>query len=389
MIPIKYNLRNLAVRKTTTLAAGLGLGLVVFVLASALMLAESVERTLGRSAADDVAVVLRKGSDTEMSSGLADSQVSIIVANPGVAKGTDGAPIASAELVVVILLDKLGTNGFSNVQVRGVPENVMSLRKGVHIIQGRAARPGTDEVIVGKAITGSFKGLALNQTFELRKNRPVTVVGIFEDGGSSFESEVWADVKTLASSFGREGYISSVRVKLESRTKLDGFKAAVEQNPQLEALVMSETEYYEKQSEGTSIFIKALGIMITVFFSGGAVIGAWITMHASVANRKREIATLRALGFSKGAILFSFLLESVALALFGGIVGAVASLAMRFVKFSTMNFATWSEITFTFEPTPAIMGIALFVAVLMGLFGGLFPAVGAARMQLVQALRGG
>jgi putative ABC transport system permease protein len=389
MIPIKYNVRNLVVRKTTSIAAGLGLGLVVFVLASALMLAESVERTLGRSAAEDVAVVLRKGSDTELPSAISDTQVGLILANPGVAKGDDGTPISSAELVTVILLDKLGTDGVSNVQVRGVPDNVMKLRKDVNIVSGRLARPGTDEVIVGKAIANRFKGLELNQSFDLRKNRPVTVVGIFEDKGSSFESEVWADVKTLAAAFGREGFVSSVRVKLESPTKLDGFKAAVEQNPQLEAQVMSETEYYEKQSEGTSIFIKAMGIVITVFFSGGAIVGAWITMHASVANRKREIATLRALGFGKGSILFSFLLESVVLAFGGGLIGALASLGMRFVKFSTMNFATWSEITFTFEPTPGIMITSLVVAVLMGLVGGLFPAVSAARMQLVQALRGG
>lgn len=389
MIPIKYNVRNLAVRKTTTIAAGLGLALVVFVLASALMLSESVQRTLGRSAAADVAVILRKGADTEMASGIPDNHVGLIVANPGVAKGDDGAPISTAELVVVILLDKVGTEGVSNVQVRGVPDNVMSLRKDVRIISGRPARPGTDEVIVGKAIAGRFKGLALNETFELRRNRPVTVVGIFEDKGSSFESEVWADVKTLAAAFGREGYVCSVRVKLESPSKLDGFKASVEQNPQLEAQVLSETEYYEKQSEGTSIFITAMGIMITVFFSGGAIVGAWITMHASVANRQREIATLRALGFGKGSILFSFLLESVVLALAGGAVGVLAALGMRFVKFSTMNFATFSEITFTFEPTPGIMITSLVVAVVMGLMGGLFPAVTAARMQLVQALRGG
>lgn len=389
MIPIKYNVRNLVVRKTTSIAAGLGLGLVVFVLASALMLAESVERTLGRSASEDVAVVLRKGSDTELPSAISDTQVGLVLANPGVAKGEDGTPISSAELVTVILLDKLGTDGVSNVQVRGVPDNVMKLRKDVKIVSGRLARPGTDEVIVGKAIANRFKGLELNQSFELRKNRPVTVVGVFEDKGSSFESEVWADVKTLAAAFGREGFVSSVRVRLESPTKLDGFKSAVESNPQLEAQVMSETEYYEKQSEGTSIFIKAMGIVITVFFSGGAIVGAWITMHASVANRKREIATLRALGFGKGSILFSFLLESVVLALGGGLIGAAASLGMRFVKFSTMNFATWSEITFTFEPTPSIMITSLVVAVLMGLVGGIFPAVSAARMQLVQALRGG
>ena len=389
MIPVKYNLRNLAVRKTTTLAAAGGLALVVFVLASVLMLFNGIRRTLGRTADPDVAVVMRKGADAELSSGVEESQIGLIAANPGVAKGDDGQPVVSAELVVIVLLDKLGTDGVSNVQIRGVPETVMKLRKDVHIIAGRLVRPGTDEVIIGKALRGRFKGLDLNQTFELRKNRPATVVGVFEDKGSSFESEVWADVKTLASDFGREGYVSALRVKLESPSKFDGFKSAVEQNPQLSAQVMRETEYYEKQSEGTSIFIMAMGITIGIFFSFGASIGAMITMYASIAHRQREIATLRALGFSRLSILLSFLLESAMLALGGGIVGAAASMGMSFVKFSTINFASFSEITFTFEPTPAILLVALVLAVMMGLAGGLFPAVRAARMNLVQAIRGG
>lgn len=389
MIPIKYNLRNLAVRKTTTLAAGMGLALVVFVLASVLMLSKGIERTLGRSADPDVAIVMRKGADAELSSGIADSQVGLILANPGVAKAADGRPIAVGELVVILLLDKLGTDGVSNVQVRGVPDNVLELRREVTIIAGRAPRPGTDEVMVGKALRGRFKGLDLNQSFDLRKNRPVNVVGIFADRGSSFESEVWVDVKTLAASFGREGFVSSMRVRLESAAKFDGFRAAVEQNPQLEAQVMRETDYYEKQSEGTSLFIKAMGVVIAVFFAFGAIIGAMITMHASVANRQREIATLRALGFPRSSILLSFLLESIVLAAAGGVIGVIASLGMSFVKFSTMNFASFSEITFTFEPTPQIMATALVVAVAMGLFGGLYPAVRAAQMNLVQAIRGG
>ncbi|MBK8254687.1 MAG: ABC transporter permease [Polyangiaceae bacterium] len=389
MIPIKYNIRNLVVRKTTTLASGLGLALVVFVLASALMLSNGIERTLGRAAAEDVAVVLRKGSDTELSSGIGSSQVGMIVANPGVAKDDDGQPLASSELIVVILLDKMGTNGVSNVQVRGVGDNVLRVRKGVRIVEGRPARPGTDEVIVGKAIRGRFKGLELNQTFELRKNRPVTVVGIFDDGGSSSESEVWADLKVAASAFGREGFVSSVRIKLEGESKLDAFKAAVETNPQLEAVVMRETEYAAKQSEMTSLFIKVMGIGIAVLFSIGAMIGAMITMNASIANRQREIATLRALGFQRSSILLSFLLESATLAVAGGLVGAAASLAMRFVRFSTLNFATWSEIVFTFEPTPSIMITSISAAVFMGLVGGFYPAVRAAQMNLVQAIRGG
>ena len=389
MVPVKYNLRNLVVRKTTSIAAGLGLGLVVFVFASVLMLSNGVQKTLGRSAEPNVAVVLRKGSDAELASGLEEAQVGVMIANPAVAKNQGGLPLASAELVVIILLDKLGTDGVSNVQVRGVPDNIYELRKGIHFVEGRAAKPGTDEVVVGKAIAGRFKGLALGQSFELRKNRPVTVVGVFEDKGSSFESEVWGDVKTVGSAFGREGVVSSLKVRLTSALKFDGFKTSLEQNPQLQVEVLRESEYYEKQSEGTSIFINAMGIVIAVFFSIGASIGAMITMYASIAHRQREIATLRALGFTRFSILFSFLMESVVLALAGGTVGILASLGMSFVKFSTVNFASFSEITFSFEPTPKILGIALGVALGMGLAGGLFPAIRAARMNLVQAIRGG
>jgi putative ABC transport system permease protein len=355
MIPIAYNLRNLAVRKSTTIAAAGGLGLVVFVFASVLMLSNGIERTLGRAARPDVALVMRKGSDAELSSGVEEVQVGLVLAGKEVAKQPNGQPDGVGEISIVILLDKLGTDGFSNVQIRGVPDNVMTFRPTVHIIEGRPPQPGTDEAIVGKAIAGRFKGLTIGQTFELRKNRPAKVVGIFADGGSSFESEVWADLQNVRSAFGREGMVSSVRVRLQSESKFDAFRTSIEQDPQLGLMVMRESEYYEKQSEGTSLFIKAMGIIIAVFFSFGAMIGAMITMHASVANRQKEIGTLRALGFSRLSILGCFLLESVALALIGGVLGTIASLMMGFVRFSTMNFASWSEIVFTFEPTPEIL----------------------------------
>ncbi len=388
MIPIAYNLRNLAVRKSTTIAAAGGLGLVVFVFASVLMLSNGIERTLGRAARPDVALVMRKGSDAELSSGVEEVQVGLVLAGKEVAKQPNGQPDGVGEISIVILLDKLGTDGFSNVQIRGVPDNVMTFRPTVHIIEGRPPQPGTDEAIVGKAIAGRFKGLTIGQTFELRKNRPAKVVGIFADGGSSFESEVWADLQNVRSAFGREGMVSSVRVRLQSESKFDAFRTSIEQDPQLGLMVMRESEYYEKQSEGTSLFIKAMGIIIAVFFSFGAMIGAMITMHASVANRQKEIGTLRALGFSRLSILGCFLLESVALALIGGVLGTIASLMMGFVRFSTMNFASWSEIVFTFEPTPEILISSVLAAAIMGLAGGFFPAIRAARMNPIQAMRG-
>jgi putative ABC transport system permease protein len=388
MIPVAYNLRNLAVRKTTTIATAAGLGLVVFVFASSLMLAKSVERTLGRSAREDVAIVLRKGSDAEMMSGIEEQQVGLILSNADVAKRSDGKPEGVAEIIAVILLDKLGTDGISNVQVRGVPDDAMAFRPSVRIVEGRPAQPGTDEAIVGKQIFGRFKGLALGGTFELRKNRAIKVVGVFEDAGSSYESEVWTDVHTVRTAFGREGSVSSVRAKLASPQKLAAFKASIEQDRQLGLEVMSERAYYEKQAEGTSIFIKTLGILVVVFFSIGAMIGAMITMHASIAGRQREIGTLRALGFSRSSILASFLLESVLLAGLGGLVGAAASLPMSLVKFSTINFASFSEVVFTFEPTVGIITGSVMLAVFMGFLGGFFPAVRAARMNPIQAMRG-
>ncbi|XYH95365.1 ABC transporter permease [Sorangium sp. So ce1128] len=388
MIPVAYNVRNLVVRKTTTVATAAGLGLVVFVFASVLMLANSVERTLGRTARSDVAVVIRKGSDVEMASSVDEQQIGVILASAEVARRQDGKPDGVGEVVAVILLDKLGTDGVSNVQVRGVPDDVLAFRPQVTIIEGRPAQPGTDEVIVGQAIHGRFKGLSIGESFELRKNRPVKVVGVFSDGGSSSESEVWADLHTTRAAFGREGSVSAVRARLGSASKFDAFEASIEQNRNLGLEVMRESDYYEKQSEGTSMFIKAMGVLIAVFFSIGAMIGAMITMHASIANRQREIGTLRALGFSRLSILTSFLIESILLALVGGALGVLAALGMRFVRFSTINFASFSEIVFTFEPTPGILIASVLVAVAMGVLGGFFPALRAARISPIQAMRG-
>ncbi len=389
MIPISYNVRSLAVRKATTVATALGIGLVVFVLASALMLAHGVQKTMGKSGQPENAIVMRKGSDSEMQSTIEDPLVGIILSASGVAQDASGKPVGTAEVVSVATMDKFGTDGVSNVQFRGVRDDVMSFRPEVSIIEGRMLSPGTDEVIVGKQVRGRFRGLDIGQSVDLRKNRPVRVVGVFAANGSSFESEVWGDLDTIRAGFGRMGNVSSVRVRLESPSKLDGFEAAVEQDKQLGLEVLREDVYYEKQSEGTSVFITAMGMVIAVFFSIGAMIGAMITMYAAVAGRTREIGTLRALGFSRFAILASFLLEASLLAVVGGVVGSLAALAMGAVKFSMMNFTSFSEITFSFTPTPEIVIGSVVFAILMGLLGGLFPAVRAARVSPVQAMRAG
>lgn len=388
MIPIVYNLRSLKVRRTTTLATALGVALVVFVLSSSMMLSHGITRTLGKAGRADTAVVMRKGSDAELSSSIEEPTVGLVLAAPGVRRDERGVPIGAGEVVVVITVDKLGTDGVSNVQVRGVSEASLRLRPELRVVAGRPAQPGTDEVIVGKRVEGRFKGLALGQSFELRKNRPVKVVGVFEADGSAFESEVFADLNTVRSAFGREGVVSSVRVRLTAPSKFDTFSTAVEQDKNLLLMAQREPEFYRKMSENTADFAGILGAVIAVFFSMGAMIGAMITMYASVASRAREIGTLRALGFSRASVLFSFLLEAVLLALLGGGIGLLASLGMSFVKLSMMNFSTWSEVVFSFTPTPEILLKALLFAGVMGLLGGLLPAVRAAKLSPLNAMRG-
>ncbi len=387
MVPVSYSVRNLLVRRTTTAATALGIGLVVFVFSSVLMLGAGLKRAMGRSGSDDVAIVMRAGSDAELSSGIELPAAGLVTASPEVRVRPDGRPDAVGEVVGVLALDRSGGDGVSNVQVRGVPDDVYRFRPTVRVVAGRAAAPGSDEVVVGAAIRGRFRGVELGQSFEIKKNRRVRVVGVLEDRGSSFESEVWGDIDTVRSAFGREALVSSVRARLRSAGQLDAFKRAIETNPQLGLTVKRESVYYEDLAQGTTKFLTILGLMIAFFFSAGAMIGAMITMHASVAQRSREIGTLRALGFSRRSILASFLFESVVLSLVGGAVGALASLAMGLVRFNIVNFATWSEVVFTFVPTPAIVVSSLVFAALMGLLGGFFPAVRAARMNVLDALR--
>lgn len=388
MIPISYNVRSLFVRKATTIATALGIGLVVFVLSASLMLGAGIQKTLVSGGRPDYALVLRKGSDTELASSIEVRTVSLVLAAAGVKKTNEGAPVGAGELVVVITMAKRGTEGqVSNVQVRGISDNVLTLRPNVRIVEGRAPTPGTDEVMVGRGIAGRFEGVELGKSFELKKNRPVKVVGIFDAGGSSFESEIWADIDTVRSSFGREGLVSSVTVRLDSPSRYEAFKAIMETDKQLGLEAFREKDYYEKQSQGTSIFVWALGIVITIFFSIGAMIGATITMNAAVAQRQREIGTLRALGFSRTSILFSFLLEAVVLASIGGLCGLFSAFLLSFAEVSMMNFATFQEVTFGFDPNPLLLAIAFVFGAAMGILGGFFPALRAARVSPVDAMR--
>jgi len=388
MIPISYNLRNLAVRRATTFATALGVGLVVFVLAAALMLTEGLQRTLSKSGHADNAIVVRKGTDNELSSSIQDVQVGQIASAPGVKKGSDGRPMAVGDVVAVIFVDLANGSGKTNLIVRGVTSDGIAFRPELKIVDGVLPRPGTDEVMVGRKIVRRFKNVELGGEIELRKNRNAKVVGVFEAGGASYESEIWGDKDYVGQAFGREGMASAVRVRLDSKELFDGFAAAVEQDKRLGLDAMPELEFYEKASESSSVFISAMGIIIAVFFSIGAMIGAMITMYGAVANRKSEIGVLRALGFSRTTILFSFLIESVLLSLLGGLLGSTAALAMGLVKFSMMNFQTFSEIVFEFQPTPEILLTALVFGGIMGVLGGFLPAIRAARTAPIEAMRG-
>ena len=388
MIPVSYNLRSMLVRKASAITTALGIALVVLFLSSSLMLQESINRTMGSSGSPSTGFVLRKGSDAEIASSIENKLVGVILSAPGVKKNAQGKPIGGGEVVVVIALEKPGTDGkVSNVAVRGVPDNVREYRPDARIVAGRPAQPGTDEVIIGSRARGRFVGVELNSSFELKKNRAVKVVGVFEAGGSAFESEVWADIETVRTSFGREGLVSSVTVELEASSKFDAFDTGIENDKQLGLEAMRENDYYEAQSEGLNMFIAIFSFAIMAFIMIGAIIGAVITMYAAVSQRRREIGTLLALGFSRTSILISFLLEAVILTGIGGALGALASLSMSFASFSMMNMATWAEVVFTFEPTVGILVTSLLVAGVMGVVGGFFPALSAARTSPVTAMR--
>ncbi len=389
MIPVQYNVRSLLVRKVTTLATAGGIALVVFVLGAALMLGEGVNRAFGDSGRSDVAVVLRNGSDSELASGVNNDLVNLVRGQPGVAAEVAGAPPpVIGEIVVVITQNLADGSGASNVLIRGMPAGGMAFRPEVKIVSGRAPAPGSNEVLVGKAISGQFEGISPGGKFELRRNRPLQVVGVFSANGSAYESEVWGDVDVIRTALGRSGAVSSVRVRLASAGQFQSFKASIESDKQLGMKAMREVDYFRKQSAQTRKFLVGLGVTVAILFSLAAMIGAAITMNGAVANRVKEIGTLRALGFSRLAILSSFVFESVLLALVGGVVGTALVMAMSLVEISVMNFQSFSQVVLSFHPTGGVVAFALVFSALMGLLGGLFPAVRASRVSPIEAMRG-
>ena len=384
-IPLGYIARNLLARRLTTALTAGGMALVVYVFASVLMLAAGLRQTLVSTGQDDNVVVIRRGSQTEVQSGIDRSQAAIIESLPDVAVAADGTRLVSKEPVVLISLPKRSTGKPANVVIRGVTAAGLDLRPQVKLVEGRMFRPGTSEVIVGRSIATGFSGTDLDETLRFA-SRDWTIVGVFDAGHTGFDSEIWGDAEQMLQAF-RRPVFSSVIFKLADPDRFDAVKATLENDPRLTLEVKREKQFYAEQSEALSKFISTLGTGISIIFSIGAVIGAAITMYASVASRTSEIGTLRALGFSRGAILVAFLVEALLLGLIGGVAGLLGASAMQALTISTTNFQTFAEIAFSFTLTPGIVAASLTFALAMGFIGGFLPAVRAARMKIVDALR--
>lgn len=381
-----YSLRNLAARRGTTLLTAGGMALVVFVFAAVLMLAEGLERTLVDTGSPDNAIALRRSSETEVQSALDREQVAIVEGQPEAAFGMTGERLVARELVVLVVLPKQ-SGARTNVVVRGIGPASLALRPGVRVTAGRLHRPGTDEVVVGEAIARQYEGVAVGERMRFA-GRDWTVTGIFDAGNTGFASEVWGDVDTLMQAFRRPVY-SAVLMRLEDPSAFPQLKRRLEADPRLTLDLWREPAYYRSQSEMLATFLRVLGLSLTVIFSLGATVGATVTMYAAVAGRTGEIGTLRALGFGRAAVLLAFLSESLMLGLAGGAAGLGAAALLQWVRVSTTNFQTFSELAFRFTLAPWIVALSLAFSLFMGVVGGFLPALRASRLGIVEALREG
>jgi len=384
-LPFAYIARNIARRRLTTALTAGGMALVVYVFATVLMLAAGLEATLVTTGRPDNVVVIRRAAQTEVQSGVDRTQAGVVQSLPDIAIGGDGQKLVSKEVVVLINLPKRESGKPSNVVIRGVMPDGVDLRPQVKLVEGRMFRPGTAEVIAGRSIASRFQGAGLGETLRFA-SADWTVVGIFDAGRTGFDSEIWGDSEQMMQAFRRLAF-SALVLRLADTERFDAVKQQIESDPRLTLEAKRETRFYADQSEMLSKFISYLGTTISIIFSVGAVIGAMITMYASVASRTAEIGTLRALGFSRTAILVAFLVEALLLGAIGGIVGLVAASFMQALAISTTNFQTFAELAFSFKLTPRIVVASLVFALAMGLVGGFLPAARAARLKIVDALR--
>ncbi len=380
------NLRNIPQRLGTSLVIVIGIAGVVGVLVALLAMGEGFRATLAGTGTDDRAIVLREGANAELSSGLTREQADLIKRLPGVRRDAGGEPIASAELLVIADLPKASTGTAANAQVRGVQPEAFALRPDVKIIEGRNFTPGPRELIAGRGAASQFGDIQVGSRIAFRDS-DWTIVGLFEAGGGAHESELWGDAEVVQSAYRRNGF-QSVSLQLDSAAALDGVRTAIQGDPRLNVKIQSEKSYYEAQSRQLSMIINIVGTVIAAIMALGAVFGALNTMYAAIATRSREIATLRAIGFGGLPVVISVMLEALLLALLGGLLGAaLAYLVFNGYTVSTLNGASFSQVAFDFKVTTALMWQGLTWALVIGLVGGLLPAIRAARLPVTTALR--
>jgi putative ABC transport system permease protein len=384
-IPIRYNIRNLKLRKGLTIMTSLGIALTVTTAIFLMALLAGLDRAFVTSGDAQNVLVMRKGSQAELSGGFDASLFPTLKTLPGIAKDSHGEPMASGEWVVVIVLPRADGTGEVNVTVRGMMPDGLELRPKVKIIEGRWFNQGQREVVVSESIKKRFAHANIGDTLQFGKG-PWTVVGVFDAGGSAYESEIWGDVNQMASDFDRQGGFASAYLRATDPVSADALKHRVSDDQRLKLEGMLETEYYAKQTSSGAP-IKYIGWVVAIIMAIGSSFAAMNTMYAAVAYRSREIATLRVIGFSRPSILTSFVFESVLLSLLGAAVGIVLMLPFNGMTTGTSNAVTFSEIVFSLRMTPVVVGVAIAFAIIMGLFGGMAPAWHAARRDILGALR--
>lgn len=380
------NLRNLSARWGSTLVAVAGIGGVVLVLVGILSIANGFKAALVDGTSPENVIVMRSTSTSELDSGIGAEEARVIAEAPGVAQDADGNPLSSPEVFVVVDVPRKSTGTDSNVPMRGVAPEAFKVRDDFRIVEGRNFTTGMYEIIVGRGAAGLFAGLDVGNTVTWGQNS-WQVVGIFETGGAA-DSEIWADSRTVQDAYRRGNSFSTLRVKLESPDSFNEFKDALTTNPQLNVRVMTEREYYSEQSRLLSGFVSGIGMGVALLMGLGAMFGAVNTMYTAVANRSREIATLRALGFGKGPVIVSVFTEAIVLGLAGGVLGGIlAWVVFNGYQVSTLSWSSFSQVTFAFRVTPDLLVNGTLYAIVLGLLGGILPAFRAVRLPIATALR--
>jgi ABC-type lipoprotein release transport system permease subunit len=385
-LPLYYNVRNVRGRWQVTLLAVFGIALVVAVFAVLMSMSEGFAAALRSTGRTDNAIVVQRGSGSELTSAVPLADRNMIVVDERVERGADGQPLASWEWVIVINLPKAPDGQPTNVTLRAVTPRAFEVRGGIQIVEGRSFTPGVDEVIVGRKLVDRMQGMQLGGAVKYQQKQ-FRIVGLFDSQGGAFESEIWGDFDTFGPIFRRGSGSNSLALRMKERSAIPELDAWVRAQPQMQLQAMEERKYYEEQAGPLARILRMLATFVAIVMGIGAVFGAMNTMYAIVAARTREIGTLRALGFSRRSILAAFLIESVLLALAGGVVGCLLALPMNGFSTGTGQTQSFSEIAFAFRITPAIVGIGLGFAVLMGFVGGLLPALRGSRMPITSALR--